>query len=98
MSSAASTVKIVITPDGALRFVYRDELQPLLAVGRARVDRASHVEPSYLEKAPAGVAWRADLSPVTGPSLGPFSTRQAALDAELAWLNANLGRVRRRVP
>lgn len=33
--------------------------------------------------------WTADLSPVAGPTLGPFNTRRAALDAEVAWLIKN---------
>jgi hypothetical protein len=33
--------------------------------------------------------WFADLLPSDGPVLGPFDTRQAALDAEVEWLNAH---------
>lgn len=31
--------------------------------------------------------WWADMLPVYGPVLGPFSTRQEALDAEVVWLS-----------
>jgi hypothetical protein len=33
--------------------------------------------------------WIADLSPVNGPTLGPFTDRAAALDAERGWLVTN---------
>jgi len=80
------STKIVIAPNGTMRFIYDDKLRPLLETGAARIDRASHVEPQ-------GTKWQADMAPVGGPVLGPFDTRQAALDAEVAWLNENLGRV-----
>jgi hypothetical protein len=69
-----------IRPDGALRFVYGDALRGLLALEQPAIHRASHVEPT-----PEG-RWTADLGPMDGPALGPFETRSAALDAELAWL------------
>jgi hypothetical protein len=31
--------------------------------------------------------WWADMLPSGGPVLGPFPTRQAALDAEVEWIN-----------
>jgi hypothetical protein len=63
-----------------VRFVYDDALRGLLALGPARIHRASHVEPT-----PDG-QWTAELGPMNGPVLGPFETRAAALDAERAWL------------
>jgi len=69
-----------IRPDGAVRFVYEDALRGLLALGRAAIRRASHVEPTRDGQ------WTADLGPNDGPVLGPFETRAAALDAEQAWL------------
>lgn len=77
-------VRIAVTPEGTVRFIYRDDLRPLLKQGQARIERASHVEPK-------GTMWEADLTPVSGPVLGPFTTRQAALDAEVEWLDAHLG-------
>ncbi len=79
---------IRIMPNGELLMVYSDELTPALMEaygdeGSGQIQRASHVEPG-----PGG--WLADLSPVNGPILGPFPLRQTALDAEVAWLNANL--------
>jgi len=35
--------------------------------------------------------WHTDLSLVSGPVLGPFALRSAALEAEHAWLNQHLG-------
>ncbi len=67
--------------DGTVRAV-SDERNDLAALGRAAIRRASHVEP-----APDG-SWHADLSPVSGPVLGPFARRGEALAAEVAWLQA----------
>lgn len=74
---------IVVEPTGTIRLIYEDDLRGLLAAGRAAITRASHVEPTVDGR------WTADLSPVAGPTLGPFDTRQAALDAEVAWLIKN---------
>ena len=83
---------LVIEADGTVRFVYSDALAEVFAGEQLETTRASHVEPH-----PAG-GWYADMAPVGGPVLGdgtisvtigaarPFATRQAALDAERAWL------------
>lgn len=70
---------LLISREGHMRFIHDDSLNELLHEGRAKIERASHVEPN-------GTQWEADLSPVNGPKLGPFDTRQEALDAEIAWL------------
>ena len=75
---------IFVKPDGTVEFLYEDGLRPLLDLGPATIARASQVEPT-----PDG-RWTADLSPRNGPVLGPFTLRQAALDAERAWLEAHL--------
>jgi hypothetical protein len=62
--------------------IYYDEIATLLTMGESRIVRASHVEPD------AKGYWTADMSPVEGPLLGPFALRQDALDAEVAWLQA----------
>ena len=68
--------------------VYSDRLADALGrLGEKSVSRASHVEP-------VGDGWTADLSPVGGPVLGPFRYRTEALGAEVAWLDANLRRIR----
>ena len=72
---------LTISPTGEVRFIWTDALQPLLALGKAAIRRASHVEPG------ADGQWTADLSPVSGPTLGPFTLRQDALDAEVNWLH-----------
>lgn len=38
---------------------------------------------------PGPDAWWADLLPSNGPVLGPFESRQEALDAEVAWLRVH---------
>lgn len=83
----------VMTFDGdVVRCIYDDALLPALAaLGPVTVTRASHVEP-----APGG-GWLADMSPsgaqviLAAPDGTPFATRQAALDAEVAWLRRERG-------
>ena len=76
---------LIVSFDGpAVRWIYTDEARCLLTLGEARIMRASHVEPL-----PAG-GWTADLSPVNGPTLGPFTTRTAALAAEVKYLTAHV--------
>lgn len=75
---------LIVEPGGGVRCLY-SELIDLAALGRPHIRRASHVEPD------AGGQWHADLSPVGGPVLGPFSSRSAALRSEQEWLEtANL--------
>ncbi len=69
-----------IKADGTLQFIYDDEFRPLMDEGVATVKRVSHVEPN------GDGEWEADLSPIGGPTLGPFMLRQDALDAEVAWI------------
>lgn len=72
-------MQIVIHSDGSCRCLYGEEIDlPLL--GTVTIRRASHVEPN-----PNG-DWHADLTPVAGPKLGPFSSRRQALAAEEQWL------------
>jgi hypothetical protein len=80
-------VDIVILADGTVKFLYYDELKPLLSIGNVDVRRASHVDPERLEN--GDLKWFADLSPVNGPKLGPFETRNEAIDAEVVWLTEN---------
>ena len=74
---------IVVDPDGKIRLIYTDDLKFLLNEGASEIRRVSHVEPD------ARGDWFADMGPVGGPILGPYPLRQQALDAEVAWLNAN---------
>ena len=75
-------MQLVIQPDGSLRCVYSEALD-LRTLGRLNIVRGSHVEPD-----PTG-QWFADLSPVSGPRLGPFSRRSDALVAEHDWLEGH---------
>ena len=72
-------MEIVIEPGGTVRCLYGERIE-LAALGPLQIARASHVE------ATAGGQWLADLSPLSGPSLGPFSCRSEALAAEEAWI------------
>lgn len=79
--------EIFILPDGTVKFLYYDELKPLLSVGPTYdVIRASHVDP---ERTNDGLKWFANMFPVNGPKLGPFETRAAAIKAEIDWLMEN---------
>jgi hypothetical protein len=73
-------MELLITNIGELRCVYSETL-PLTAFGTLTIARASHVEPT------TNGMWTADLSPVDGPTLGPFKTRSEALTAEDHWLS-----------
>ena len=72
-------MRLVVEPGGRVRCLYGEAVD-LAALGALSIRRASHVEPD-----PQGVWW-ADLSPVGGPRLGPFTQRSLALAAEEAWL------------
>ncbi|QDU05447.1 hypothetical protein V6x_51840 [Gimesia chilikensis] len=72
-------MELLITPEAKIRCLY-DETLELTALGQPQIQRGSHVEPT------ADGQWTADLSPVSGPLLGPFSRRSEALAAEVVWL------------
>ncbi len=78
------TRKVIIRPNGTIEYIYDDTFKSLLKLGKAEVKRASHVEPSS-----DGSTWSADLSPVNGPTLSGFETRDKALAAEEKWINEN---------
>ena len=73
-------MQLIIDRAGTVRCVY-DEGVDLRALGQVHIVRASHVEPDDRGQ------WFADLSPVLGPTLGPFSLRSEALAAERRWLD-----------
>ena len=75
-------MQILIQPDGAVRCLYAEAID-LKSLGKLSIQRASHVEPDD------NGHWIADLSPVHGPALGPFSHRSEALATEAEWLEAN---------
>ena len=72
-------MELIITPAASIRCLY-DETLDLSSLGTQQIQRGSHVEPT-----PDG-QWTAELSPVSGPLLGPFARRSEALAAEVAWL------------
>lgn len=72
-------MQIVIEAGGNVRCIYAETID-LTALGQTTINRASHVEPDNTGQ------WWADLNPVNGPRLGPFSLRSEALQAEQAWL------------
>ena len=72
-------MQIVIGPGGTVRCLYGEAIE-LATLGPLQIARASHVEPT------ADGQWLADLSPLSGPVLGPFACRSEALAAEEAWI------------
>jgi len=72
-------MQILIDPSGMVRCLYGEAIE-LAALGLLQIRRASHVEPT------ADGQWLADLSPLSGPLLGPFVCRSEALAAEEAWI------------
>ena len=75
-------MEIVVLPSGEAKCIYQEAI-PLSELGQISITRASHVEPNDDGQ------WLADLAPVDGPSLGPFSKRTDALAAEVDWLQNN---------
>ena len=74
-------MNLLIKPAGSIRCLYSESID-LNSLGTLKITRGSHVEPDQHGR------WYADLEPVSGPRLGPFSIRSKALDAEVAWLDA----------
>jgi hypothetical protein len=80
-------VNKLIVVNGRVKFIHDDELATaMLKHGEMEISRASHVEPV------SGGRWECDLSPVGGPKIGTFATREAALECERAWLIDNTWR------
>jgi len=72
-------MQLIVQPGGDIRCVYAEAIN-LPQLGKLVIARGSHVEPD------AAGQWFADLSPVHGPTLGPFANRSDALAAEANWL------------
>ena len=75
-------MELNVSPTGQVRCLY-DEAIDLGQLGTLSITRGAHVEPA------ADGRWTADMAPVGGPILGPFSHRSEALAAERHWLEAN---------
>jgi hypothetical protein len=78
----SAAMQLLISPQGAIHCLY-DVAIDLHTLGRLSIARGSYVEPT------ADGQWTADLSPVSGPLLGPFPNRSDALSAERAWLESH---------
>ena len=72
-------MELFITQTGGVRCLYGESID-LSQLGELEIRRASNVEPDEAGR------WWADLAPVEGPKLGPFSRRSEALDSEVEWL------------
>ena len=70
---------LIVDSQGGVRCLYAECID-LTSLGTISISRASHVEPDDQGQ------WWADLSPMYGPKLGPFTLRSAALAAEQEWL------------
>ena len=75
----ATTLELFVAADGSARCLYGETLN-LASLGSLQIERASHVEPDDRGR------WMVDLSPVDGPTLGPYLTRSHALSVEAEWL------------
>lgn len=75
-------MQLVIKRGGVVRCIYSEAIN-LAALGSPAISRASNVEPDQHGR------WIADLSPVNGPSLGPFDHRSETLVAEHSWLEVH---------
>jgi hypothetical protein len=73
-------MELLIGSEGNIRCIYSEEIN-LAELGQLSIRRGSHVEPDEHGH------WLCYLSPVSGPTLGPFTSRSAALAAETAWLS-----------
>ncbi len=77
--SEPTEMQLVVDAAGNVQCIYDEELD-LRKLGQVQITRASHVEPDV------DGFWWADMGPVDGPVLGPYSSRSAALAAERQWL------------
>ena len=83
---------ILIREDGSVTFVYSDLLAEVFDGETLQTRRVSEVEPASTSGA-FGNEWVADMKLAGAPGvvLGPFPTRQQALDAERQWLRTERG-------
>ncbi len=86
--STQPPLTLVIGQAGNCVAIY-DDAWEFAELGKVQIARASHVEPD------AAGNWLADLAPVGGPVLGPFTRRNDAIAAEQGWLNRNLHQIAR---
>lgn len=70
------------TAHGEVVFIFEDH-HPMMELGPATIQRASHVEPTE------DAMWQADMKPMGGPKLMPTTSREQSLLLERAWLQRN---------
>jgi hypothetical protein len=75
-------MQLRVDPGGGVRCLFTEAID-LHGLGAATIRRASRVDPDVEGK------WWAELSPIGGPTLGPFALRSEALDAERQWLEVH---------
>jgi len=75
-------MQLLIDLHGQIHCLYSEQID-LRSLGELTIHRVSFVEPDHTD-------WYADLSPVAGPILGPFTLRSQALQAEFDWLEQYL--------
>ncbi len=75
-------MQLVVDAAGTIRCLYGEKID-LSSLGGMTIVRGSQVEPDEDGQ------WSADLSPVSGPVLGPFRLRSQALTAEARWLETH---------
>lgn len=75
-------MQLLVDASGGMKCIYGEAIE-LQSLGELNIARGSQVEPD------ASGQWWADLSPVSGPKLGPFENRSPALAAEVQWLERN---------
>ena len=73
-------MQLRITTSGTVVGIYGEAID-LGGFGILAIRRGSMVEPTSAGE------WTADMSPVGGPTLGPFASRSLALVAEQDWLH-----------
>lgn len=89
-AAAVRDFQIIIRTDGAVVFVYDDELRPLLDLGTSQVHRASHVEPE--RDFDGRMLWSIDFAPIGGQPISGFKRRDEALHTERVMVDKELRR------
>jgi hypothetical protein len=74
-------MKILISKQGEIKFIYTDELVKLSQLDNAVIERVSNVEPCK-------GGWHAQMK--DGNVLGPFPTRTEALQQEVLYLEKQM--------
>ena len=77
-------MKIKISNNADISFLYNEKLNKLQEIGKTIIKRASNVEPNSSNQ------WIVDLNPLgINKKLGPYITRQEALNAEKHIIESN---------